>query len=374
MFERTSCILCKSKSLKTYFPQDLQTPIASFSLATKKKYSFIPFNVQLCNYCSTYQVKYLSDVNETYVQNHVFSYSELLKKQYATFSEFVLKNTQIANILEVGSGNGFIADAILKSKPDLAYSIIDPDYFGNREHRTVIPTFFENVDNNSLYQDTLIMSHVFEHFYNPLDILEKIKSITTIQNIYINFPNLETFLSILHMNVLNIEHTFFVQNNVIPLLFQNYGFRLTEFVDFDDHAVFFSFVRDEQLPQVSLQKKESVPTTLVDTFFSRIQANIERINKKIASSSKPVYIWPCSHQTQYLFIQGLDSSKITGFLDNSPNKIGHFLYGYDTPCLSFDSVLKSNTPAILIMNGGYYNQELKDKYKDATHLEFVFIE
>lgn len=374
MFERVSCILCRSKSLDIYFPHDLQTPIASYSLLNKQNYSYIPFNIQMCRDCSTYQVKYLSDVNDTYDKNHVFSYSSLLHKQYADFSEFVLKNIDITSIVEVGSGNGFIADTILKSKTNLNYTIIDPEYFGNTLHRTVIPTFFENVENTTLNQDTLIMSHVFEHFYNPLDILEKIKEIPSIKNIYINFPNLEKFLSILHMNVLNIEHTFFIKNNSIPQLFQNYGFRLTEFVNYDDHAVFFSFVRDEQVQSVSLQGGLTNTQDLVDTFFLRIQENIMKINKKLVSLRTPVYIWPSSHQAQYLFIHGLDSSKITGFLDNSPNKIGYFLYGYDIPCVSFESILNSSSPALIIMNGGYYNQEIKNKYKDKHNLEFLFIE
>lgn len=372
MVERVSCILCRSESLDTYFPNDLQTPVASYSLVHKQKYSTIPFNIQVCRNCSTYQLKYLSDVNEIYDKNHAFSYSGLLHKQYADFSRFVLKNTDIGRIVEVGSGNGFIADILLESKPNIQYTIIDPEYFGNTFNRNVIPSFFESVDNTRINEDTLIMSHVFEHFYNPLDILAKIKNIQNIKNIYINFPNLEKFLSILHMNVLNIEHTFLIQNSTLPQIFQNYGFRLTEFLEYDNHAVFFSFVRDEQIPKVLL--KHQMTKNLVDTFFLRIQDNVDKINKRILSTKIPVYIWPCSHQTQYLFIHGLCSSNITGFLDNSPHKIGYFLYGHDLPCFSLESIVNSSSPAIIIMNGGYYNHEVLQKYKDANHIEFLFIE
>ena len=52
------------------------------------------------------------------------------------------------------------------------------------------------------------MSHVFEHLYDPMGLIQKISSLSGVNHIYINHPNLESFIKDGTYHVLNPEHIF----------------------------------------------------------------------------------------------------------------------------------------------------------------------
>ena len=47
-------------------------------------------------------------------------------------------------------------------------------------------------------------------------------------------------------------------------------------------------------------------------------------------------------------------------LDNSPNKIGKYIYGYNLKCISFEENCNNDNHAI-ILNGGCFNDEVIKK-------------
>jgi hypothetical protein len=49
---------------------------------------------------------------------------------------------------------------------------------------------------------------------------------------------------------------------------------------------------------------------------------------------------------------GLNYKRLSGILDNSPNKIGKYLYGYNLLCYSFDELVKTENNNISIIMGG----------------------
>jgi hypothetical protein len=78
---------------------------------------------------------------------------------------------------------------------------------------------------------------------------------------------------------------------------------------------------------------------------------IHAINQ-ILNSSPKVYMWPASSHTAILFTHGVEYKKMAGLLDNSPAKIGKFLYGYDLECFSFKETLASCDESTTIILGG----------------------
>jgi hypothetical protein len=371
--ERKTCIWCQSPSLSCLFRDDKVAPVASYNLSEKETYETVPFNIQRCNQCNTYQVKYVADPALLYKKSHALCYSDSLHVQNKAFREFIFQNTTPRDVVEVGAGNGFIADLLLQDNRLNSYTIIDPTYFGNKQSRHVIDSFFEDVNPSLINQDTLVMSHVYEHFYTPHDVMKKINDLKTIRNVYIIFPNLESFLAILHMNVLNLEHSFFVGNDFITSVFSNYGFTLVDYCNYDNHAVFFHFERSDTVTPLSLVHKNC--DTLVYEFFNRIENSIKTINDRLSTKGDlPVYIWPSSHQTQYLFMNGLDYTKIDGLLDNHPSKLNSYLYGYDILCSSFKEIMTNGKPGLIILNGGCYNSEILKEYESHRfNKEFIVI-
>ena len=83
------------------------------------------------------------------------------------------------------------------------------------------------------------------------------------------------------------------------------------------------------------------------------------------------YLWPTSVHSITLLSLGLDYKRLTGILDNSPNKIGKYLYGYHLLCLSFDETLKTmgENDFVFLGGAGNYIQELVVSNKNILTLE-----
>jgi hypothetical protein len=96
---------------------------------------------------------------------------------------------KINNIIEIGSSKRVLADIIL-DKLNLSYYVVKPSFFGNRTNKIIIDDFYENVDDKNINANTIIISHVFEHFYNPINILKKIANNENIKNFFLTFLEL----------------------------------------------------------------------------------------------------------------------------------------------------------------------------------------
>ena len=83
-------------------------------------------------------------------------------------------------------------------------------------------------------------------------------------------------------------------------------------------------------------------------------------------------MWPCSAHTVTLFLFGLDYKKLNGILDNSPNKLGKYIDGYDLLCSSFNDMIKSNDKNVTIFISGA-NDYIKELNLD-TECEIKFLE
>ena len=100
------------------------------------------------------------------------------------------------------------------------------------------------------------------------------------------------------------------------------------------------------------------------TFFSNVTTTADNINKFITiNPTKKIYLWPTSVHSVTLLTCGLNYEKISGMLDNSPNKIGKYLYGYNLLCSSFNDILNSDDKniCIIISGAGSYIKELNIK-------------
>jgi len=285
------------------------------------------------------------------------------------FAEFI--GSTGTSILEIGGGNGGLSDIIIEARPGLPYTIVDPTYSGREEGKKIVRSFLEDMPNGVLDGvDTVVMSHVFEHFYEPRKVLEAIRDV---KHVFINFPDLESYILEDNYHVLNPEHIFYVENQFITGLLAQYGFQQKRLYHHEKHSVFFEFEKEERTGAeagevVTLWNQDSVRE--VPAFFDRIFERVRGIHDMIEQNpDRTVYIWPCSMHTTYLFALGLDVGRVEAILDNAPHKIGQYLYGFKKRCISFQSVLENEAPCMIILNGGCYNQEIaKNVYK---HILFV---
>jgi hypothetical protein len=370
---RTECIICKTSLDTTYFENDLQCFAAHYALDNPNQAQTIPFNICICSSCNTAQLKYLGDLNEIYKINHADSTGRTMQELHQQTRSMILRNKHnIDNILEIGSSVGFLADLVL-DKMDTTYYIIEPSYKGTfHKNKHIIPNFYEDIDDTTIPANTLIISHVFEHFYNPLEILDKLSKNTNIQYFYLIWPNLEYYLQNNILHVLNTEHTYYIDNIFLVNLLDKFGFQLVEQEDYRGHSLLFYFERKKNQPCLETEIFKNRVTSL-DVFYSKINSTITLWNTYILENrTKRIFVWPASIHCIYLFQFGL-STEIHGCLDNSPNKINKLLYGYNIPIYSFKEVLYENSPdTVILVNGGVFNKDIEEQCKNATNIQFIF--
>ena len=358
---RSKCIFCDNDKLDLFFENDYNT---SLSLAMYKNVNengyFMPYNIQLCKNCSSLQNKYIGNLELVYNVNHVDDYGITKNKKHTLLSDFILENKNINGIVEVGSCNGVLAENILQTLNNTHYTIIEPSFTGNRTNLNIIEDYFENVNLLDIKSNTIIMSDVFEHFYNPRSILEQIQKQSNIQYIYLSHPDFDYSIKNNILTNLNSEHTFLIKHNFLFALFENYGFKLKRRYDFYNFSLFLEF---EKKMDIILTKPLINNNLEYDgkQYFNNLISIVKNINKFIQlNSTKQFYIWPCSIHSVTLLNLGLEYKNICGILDNSPNKIGKYLYGYNLLCSSFNDTLniKDENIIVIISGAGSYIKEL----------------
>lgn len=366
---RKKCIFCENDLKNDFFINDYENYVGHYQVElNENNFKKIPFNICICENCKTPQTKYLGDLNEIYKINHADNTGSIMQDLHKLNLEFILKyKDNISNILEIGSSKGTLADIILENiKTD--YYIIEPSFFGDNTNKNIINDFYENVDDTKIKANTLIISHVFEHFYEPKKILEKITKNKNIENFFLVFPDLEYYINNDVLHLLNIEHTYYLDNDFLVKLLSVYGFDLVEKKNHKNHSVLFYFKRNRIVDCFDNIKINFVNKNYnIDLYFNNILSKINKFNKIIDNNpNKDIYIWPSSIHSIYLCIFGLKYQKLKGFLDNSLIKIDKKIYGIDLPILSFTETLK-NKENIILINGGIFNQEIKSNINNNCH-------
>ena len=356
--KRIECIFCSSKDLIEVYEKDLQTPLCYSMISEEVPYVFIPYNLQHCKNCFSFQTKYLGNINEVYKINHIDNFGSVKHSMHNAFSDFIVSNSSIKNIIEVGSSHDYLS-RLIKEKIDTNYTIIDPSFTGDSNGLEIVSNYLETTDTSLIDANTILMSNVFEHFYNPLKILDILKQNKNLKYVYINHPDFDYAIENNIYVSLTIEHTFYFENDFIINLFNNYGFKLMKKENFENHTVMFGFERIEEYEMKEL--KNSLQGQNVFDYLNRLKEKVNTINSIISTNiNKDYYFWPSSMHLVPLFINGVSTSNIKGLLDNSPNKIGKLFYGYNLTCYNFKTVIDSSDTNTSIFLGGSpnYRKEL----------------
>lgn len=371
--QRTHCIFCNETLNTTFFEKDYECYVGHYMVDIdydNKHAHKIPFNIHQCSNCKTVQTKYLGDLREIYKLNHADSTGTTMMELHEVTKNMILKyKEQIHNIIEIGSSMGILADKVL-DEFETNYTIIEPCYWGNRDRKTVIRDFYENIDDSGLCSNTMIISHVFEHFYEPMKILTKMVENQNIEHFFLVFPDLEYYINHHALHVLNTEHTYYVDNDFLVHVLQSRGFKIIERQLHKNHSVLFYFQRDATM-NITKEISFKNGNYSLDLFYKKIFDSVTHYNKIIsANRTKNIYIWPASIHSLYLLIFGLHKN-MKGFLDNSKHKIGKKLYGYELPIYSFDEIINENSEnTIVIVNGGVFNAEIEKSIQLANHIMF----
>lgn len=366
--QRTECIFCNSKIDSTYFTDDKQLFISS-NVCNKEHNTKIniPYNILICNNCGCYQNKYLGDIDLVYNDNHNnIIISNIWIEHYNSFYNFI-KNKKIiktdSNILEIGAGNNYIVNLFIKDNYK-NYYILEPNITDKLDNINYISGWLENYNyENNI--DITILSHVFEHLYEPKELF-KIKS----QYIAISIPNIPKYIDNFILNFLNIEHTYYFEEEHIIKLFNNNKYKLILKEYYLEHSIFMLFELDDLLiDKIYNNKIVNYINTKFDIYFNKINNLINNINNYTNSNNNKFVIFPANMYIQYLICLGLDITKIKYFYDNNINKLDKFLYGTDIVCKNLDYFIINNDYEIILL-GFLYNDEIS-KILEKNNIKYL---
>lgn len=355
--------MCKKTEFETFFKNDYTSGLSFSFSEIEDDGVWIPFNIVACSECHTVQTKYIADIDILYKNNHVDAFGSTKSEVLDDFTKFIVKNKAIGGIIEVGTPAPDLANRILKEY-STDYTIIEPSFVGDKGNIKIIDSFIENVDFLSLKGNTLVMSQVFEHLYDPPCILEKLSNIN-LEYLYLSHPNFTYFCRNDVYNILNVEHIAYYEEEFLCDLMKTYGFYIEEKDLFKQHAIFFKFTRKHRDTTIQLKNVSALEDTR--RYFNTMIQRIEKINTLMRENKDlKFYLWPASAHTIATLTMGLDTTRVSGLLDNSPNKIGKKLVGYKLPCYSFEEILRNTDPTIRIVIGcsGNYINELSISHSD----------
>jgi len=98
---------------------------------------------------------------------------------------------------------------------------------------------------------------------------------------------------------------------------------------------------------------------------------LNKTNDFISKTTKNVYIFGASYNTQLLISLGLNISNIKGILDNCKEKQGRLLYGYDL--LIYDPSILTQSDSIVVLKNGIYVNEIQEQIKNINKDTVIII-
>lgn len=171
-------------------------------------------------------------------------------------------------------------------------------------------------------------------------------------------------------NCLNYEHTILLNESVIEFLLCKNHFKILKKHYFKEHSIFFACekigkdlecknlnAKNNRESCVNLVPQYSQNKALIGEFLNFYRRKIAYLNNILDSTNKHIYLFGAHLFSQFLLYNGLKSEKIISILDNNTTKQGKRLYG--TRFLVESPQILRHTNALLILNAGAYNNEIK---------------
>ena len=343
---RNNCIICNNPINFLYRLNDMPISLSPTNQDIKDDI-FKDQNFYNCVICGCVQLYNLIDVNILYKDAHNLTMAlPMWNNHHNEFSNFILNNIVSNSILEIGGSSGALYNRLHKldySCMDICDSNFDTSNInyikGNCEEYN-----FENIE-------CIVLSHVFEHLYNPQKFIENISNHVTY--VYISIPNMSSLLENKSSSILHYEHTYYIDKYFMEYLFSVYGYSLHKYKEFGTHSLFMLFKK------TNCHKMELMYRDISNDFLTIYNDAKRRFPNKILENS---FIVPGGHMGQLVYTLCKPTS-ILGFLDNDKSK--HYKRNYGTPyyIYPFDK-LKENTFVNVYIYAGPYLNELLIQLKE----------
>lgn len=319
----------------------------------------------ICKKTGIVQIKTLIPQEILYRNYHSEALGPLWKEHHDEFLK-LLHEYQLTNVFEIGGSNGYMARAYTEQNKDASWVLIDisPNVQEN-DRIKVIKKLFEDADipRNA----DIVHSHVFEHMLSPDKFIAKIHSNLQIGKFHIfSIPNLELYLKNKFPNMMNFEHTLFLNEYFVDYAMEKYSFEIIEKKYFKDHSIFYvtrkkaDEIKTDYLPKNQYTENKQK----FSEYFQFYQQFVRDYSMKLDSSGN-CYLFGAHVFSQFLLAMGLEQNKIKCILDNSDVKEGKRLYGTNL-LVQKPNVLRTVHAPKVIVRVGPYQKEVEEQLKSIN--------
>ena len=357
---RTNCIICNSKDLDDVINFE-QFPII-FSQSLDTNFMYFDHCIQVCNNCNQIQNKNLIDLSLLYknVNHNISVIGKIWENHYKEFVTFISKRSKsINNVCEIGSSSHKIYDMFSKVNVNEWY-IIEPNISEKYTEITYIHDFFSKDSNFDIKFDIVILSHVFEHFYEPYESLYKLKKMINKNGfIFISVPNMCSTNMVL--KGLHVEHTFHVTLENIEYLCSLMSLEVFDYIYYSDHSLFVQIGHMSPFYNKTssldiLKKSNELHSNQLINEYDNILIMLKQVNNVLTNYSA-YYLYGSHVINQYYIKLGLNIEKCKCILDIDTNKHDTYLYG--TPLLCKDvKTIQDDNHCVIFSKMGVYNNEI----------------
>jgi hypothetical protein len=247
---------------------------------------------------------------------------------------------------EIGGNSGVLYSHIAPLG-NIDYTIFD--ICDSPKRPTEVKFVQGNCEDQAFNQGALIMSHTFEHLYEPRNFLQR----QTLP-IFLSIPNMDILYERKNIGVLHTEHTYFIGYTEAISLFSEFGYTCKTFRRFNDHSYFFHFTK-------GVSMESYIPNDARLTIMRYIFEDGEVALRSIVID-RPCFICPAGLYGQRIhYYLKQYSQYINGFIDNDPLKQGKKLYGTGIMVYAPSILSKYSSSQIsVILYAGPYTKEIQE--------------
>ncbi len=355
--KRTKCVICFNKLQSAYIHKNQPITYCPKPFTVDYEDQFCDLEYGSCESCGSVQLMTLIDQAILYEDPHNITYNTpTWAAHHQSFADFISKYLDTSlPVTEIGGSSGILA-SLLMPQGYTDYTIMD---FCSAD----IPAGVKFIQGNCETHDftgisATIMSHLFEHLYNPRDFINQLAK-AAVRFVAISIPNMTHLLNVGSPAVVHAEHTYFLEKTDAEYMFNCHGYRLLGYSAFANHSHFMIFEWTGAAIPAVLPGAPSRAAAVLETFMSR-DAHFSSV--ELAPNA---FIVPAGIYGQIIYTHTRISGAVAGFLDNDPSKQGRRLYGTDCQIYAFDQLLKVSAPSIYI-HGGPYTAEIMEQIRKIS--------
>lgn len=316
----------------------------------------------ICADCGCVQLGELIPADILYARSHNSGLvGGLWARHHQEFAEFILRFSP-RTVLEIGAGHGLLSINAHKQRPDIDWTVIEPNPTPQPGCRARFIKGFFPVDlEPGMTVDALVHSHFLEHLFQPDVFFAQAAAFVGAGSFHIfSVPNMRVMLERKYTNCLNFEHTYYLTEDYIEAFLARAGFEIVDRRLFlDDHSIFYA-------TRKLAQRGNAMPPAdgyahnrrLYEDYVRFHEDEVAQLNRFIADNPGQVFLFGAHVFSQYLCAFGLRHEDIRAVLDNDASKQGRRLAGTGLTVASPDVLRGIESPAV-ILRAGVYNDEIR---------------